>query len=465
MVWQPATTVFDEPVKLSMLVLRYAVTGLVALVAVAVVTAYASRRLGVQEAITDAKRVTSIAAGVAVEPFLDDGILVGDPVVLAAVDDVVREDIIKGPLVRVKIWDENGTIVYSDETRLIGRQYTLDPDELAVLAGGEAVGALTDLSEPENEYEEQAIELLEVYAAAETTSGAPLLFEAYFQYEGVAAAGRGLWLRFAPFSLGALVLLELLQVPLALSLARRLRQTQYQREHLLRRAIEATDRERRRIASDLHDGVVQDLAGVAFSLAAIARDDGNNPATSDAVRESAEQVRDAVRSLRSLLVEIYPPNLYEEGLEAALSDLLATVGARGITTSLVIDAPLHGMPLDMSQLVYRVAQEGLRNVVTHSDATEVTVALTSSADATALEVADNGRGLEGGVPTEREGHLGLKALAGLAGNMGAALAIASTQGKGTTLRLEVPRVRGSVPDMPDAVATGLQVKAPEEPRP
>ena len=72
--------------------------------------------------------------------------------------------------------------------------------------------------------------------------------------------------------LGALILLALIQLPLAWQLARRVRRTQDEREKLLRHAIEASDVERRRIARDLHDGVVQDLAAVSYSLSAAARE-------------------------------------------------------------------------------------------------------------------------------------------------------------------------------------------------
>lgn len=211
-----------------------------------------------------------------------------------------------------------------------------------------------------------------------TRGGTPLLFETYFRYEGVSESGRRLWLRFAPLTLGALVLLALLQIPQALSLGRRLRRTQQQREDLLRAAIEATDAERRRIASDLHDGVVQDLAGVTFSLAAAARRAEGNGKDSVELRESAERIRDAVGALRSLLVEIYPPNLYDEGLNAALLDLLARIEPRGIETSLVIDAPLDKLSPDVTGLLYRAVQEGLRNVVTHAEAARVDVSVTQS---------------------------------------------------------------------------------------
>ena len=429
---------FDEPVVLSRLILRYGVTGLVALVIVAVVTAFVSRSLGTREAIQDAIRITSLAAGAAVEPVLDDGILTEDPAVLANIDRVVRTQVLRGSLIRVKIWNADGTILYSDEPRLIGQQFDLGEDDLHAMQTWQAEADISDLSEPENKYEEPATELLEVYLPVKTVGGEVLLFEAYFTYAGVSAAGRSVWMRFAPYTLGALVLLELLQVPLALSLARRLRRTQYQREELLRRAIESTDEERRRIASDLHDGVVQDLAGVAFALGGMAREGARDGTDVTEVREAADRVRDSVRQLRSLLVEIYPPNLYEEGLEAAVSDLLVRLDPRGIETSFEVDAPLDALSVDTTQLLYRAAQEGLRNVVSHSGATKVRVSLTSTGRTTLLEIADDGRGFDGDQVPEREGHLGLRALAGFAANMGAQLTIRSTPGKGTVLALEVP---------------------------
>ncbi|MEZ5225737.1 MAG: hypothetical protein R2710_03425 [Acidimicrobiales bacterium] len=106
-----------------------------------------------------------------------------------------------GSLVRVKIWSADGTIVYSDEGRLIGEQFELDDESVELLAAGpsdvEAQAEVSDLDEPENKYEERAVKLLEVYLPIYTSTGTPLLFEAYFRYEGVAEAGRRAWLRFA----------------------------------------------------------------------------------------------------------------------------------------------------------------------------------------------------------------------------------------------------------------------------
>ena len=432
------TSVFDDQLPLSRLVLRYVRTAVITLMIVAVVTAYFSRRLATDDAVADARRVATLSAGAGVEPALDDGILTGDPTAIAAIDETVRDAVLRGSLVRVKIWRSDGMILYSDESRLIGERFALDEDELETLRGGEPYATQSDLSDPENRFEDSARELLAVYVPITTPDGTPMLYEAYFRYDGVAEAGRRAWLRFAPLILGSLLLLTVLHFPLALSLAQRLRRTQEQREALLRSAIEATDSERRRIASDLHDGVVQDLAGVAFSLGAAARSADGDGAVTETVRESAVRVRDSVRSLRSLLVEIYPPNLYEEGLDGALEDLLARLEPRGIETSLAVDVRVDQLSQEVVELVYRSAQEALRNVVAHADAARVDVSVTQTDGVVCLEVSDDGRGLSEEQYPDDEGHFGLRALAGLAATMGATLTIDSTPGRGTTLALEVP---------------------------
>lgn len=419
------------------LVARYATTGLITLLIVAVATALASRRIGTQDAVTDADRITDIAAKALIEPIIDDKILTSDAVSLKRIDDAVNGQILRNSLIRVKIWSADGKVLYSDEPRLIGKTFELDAEKRAVLGSDDKVLAhVSDLSEAENDFERDSVKLLEVYRLIHTPNGTPILFEAYFRYGDVSDAGRRAWLRYAPVSLGALALLELLQVPLALSLARRLRSTQNQRVHLLRSAIEATDIERRRIASDLHDGVVQDLAGVAFSLGAAVRTSDGPKA--EEVREAADQVRDSVRALRSLLVEIYPPNLYEEGLEAALEDLTAKVEARGIRSRLSVEIPVETLGTDQTQLVYRAAQEGLRNVVAHAQASQVDIRVTGDQRMVYLQVIDDGQGMAETQIVEREGHMGLKALSGLATSMGANVRVESSLGWGTVLTLEVP---------------------------
>ena len=252
-------------------VLQFAVVGLLALAIVAITTGIASRHVGQREAIANARTTTVLKAQSVVAPAITDGLRRGDPEALAEIDRVVREEVLDDDVVRVKLWDPNGRIVYSDAPELIGTTYELGADELEAMREGRIEAEVSDLSEPENRFERQYGKLLEVYLPVGDDPADALLFEAYHRYEAVSAAGSQLWRSFAPIALGGLVVLELVQIPLAYSLARRLRDRMREREALTRRALEASEIERRQIASDLHDGVVQDLTGVAYALSAAAR--------------------------------------------------------------------------------------------------------------------------------------------------------------------------------------------------
>jgi signal transduction histidine kinase len=213
------------------------------------------------------------------------------------------------------------------------------------------------------------------------------------------------------------------------------------RRALLETALEASDLERRRIAADLHDGVVQDLAGVALALGAAA--DRTSPAA-DArllrtLRESAAATRQCMQRLRTLLVEIYPAHLERAGLEAALQDLLAPLSTQGIEARLEVE-PGFCAPPAVEQLFFRASQEALRNVVTHAGARAVRIEVSAAERSASLVVSDDGRGFSANelAQRRREGHVGLGLLTDQAAHLGGRLRVDSAPGRGTRMRLEVP---------------------------
>jgi signal transduction histidine kinase len=298
---------------------------------------------------------------------------------------------------------------------------------------------VSDLSKEENELETEG-KLLEVYRRIATPDGTPVLFEAYFRYDDVRNTGRDLWRQFAPIAVGALLIVELVQIPIALSMARRLRQGQEQRERLLQHAIESSDAERRRIASDLHDGAVQELTGVSMSLSAAARKSSDDRSR-DAMADAGSKIRETVKSLRSMLVDIYPPNLYEEGLQSALADLLGAVHNRGVRTHLEVAPATGELSREAVSLLYRSAQEALRNVASHADAAEVTVTVTVDSSEAILVVDDDGVGFDPEVLVNRarRGHVGLRSLVGLVHDAGGRIEVRSLPGVGTRVEVAVPR--------------------------
>jgi signal transduction histidine kinase len=347
----------------------------------------------------------------------------------------MRNRLLIGRVLRVKIWDERGRIVYSDETRLIGEQFDLGDEELEVLHDGGADAELSDLGKPENRFEAGHGPLLEVYTQIWSPTGVPLLFEAYFSYSDVSRRSESIQNAFGPMTIVGLLVFLGVTTPIVWVLARRLGAAAQERERLLRAAVDASESERRRIARDLHDTVVQDLAGTSFALTATSRELVDRPAAAARLSGLAASVRSSLRSLRSLLVEIYPADLRAEGLAAALDDLVAPAAGMGVRTSVEV-ADTDQVSDSAVRLVWRVAQEAVRNAVRHGRPQTLTIRVQTHGDGLILDVVDDGVGFDPGrLPAD--GHFGLRGLRDLIAEMGGRLDVLSTPGEGTTVRLEV----------------------------
>ena len=325
---------------------------------------------------------------------------------------------------------------------LIGKTYGLGEDERELFATGGTQAELSDLGKPENRYERSQGQLLEAHTTIRTPNRTQVLFEIYQPVSSVNASGRRLLGALAPPLVGGLVVLVLVQMPLAWSMARRLQRGHRERETLLANAIDASTQERRRIAAALHDGVVQNLAGVAFGLAplAVEAQRRGDPAAAGVLRDASGMLRQGVRELRTLLVELHPPNLESAGLRVALSDLLSPLEADGVKTSLEVDDAPSGTIGDEA-LVYRVAREAIRNAQAHAEPTSVRVSIMRvSPSGTRLVVTDDGKGFTPRAREQRgtEGHFGLTLLEGVVAQAGGTLAVHSSPGAGTTIELELP---------------------------
>jgi len=437
-----------DPPSVRSAVARFVIGSLVAVSVVVVGGYFALRSI----TIDDAERATSQLVqidGRLVQGALSDGLLKRDPQAIAKVDDTVVSQVLPElpskdvpPIKRVKIWAKDGTVLYSDAQQLIGKKFFLGAEEREILEKGGAEAELSDLSKPENQYERQYGQLLEAHTNIRTPNGTPVLFEIYQEFSAVKTGASDRLRTLAPPLLAGLLVLLLIQVPVAWSMAKRLQRGHRDREILLANAIEASDQERRRIASDLHDGVVQDVAGVAFGLAPLAETaatHGDDTAAAQ-LRGSAATLRQGVRDLRTLLVEIHPPSLESTGIAAALSDLLSPLNADGIETDLhVDDNATRGSKGDA--LVYRVAREALRNAQKYAEASTVRIDVTRpTPDTTRLVVTDDGKGFS---PADRarraeEGHVGLTLLESLVRQSRGTLAVQSAPGQGTRVELEVP---------------------------
>lgn len=411
---------------------QFLVAGALVLGVVSVATGRLSAVAASEEAIDDAIATTEVLARSVAEPALPRGLVDGDPAALDHFDRAVLRRLLVDDVQRIKIWTADGTVVYSDAIGLIGQRFDLGAEERAVLSGGGQDAEESDLAKPENRYEQASGGLLEVYTRIHAPEGDPLLFEAYYSAADIAQRRGEVLAAFRPIALGGLAALVLAAVPLLWALTRRLDRAARERERLLRAAVDASDAERRRIARDLHDTVVQDLAGTAFSLSAAARAGG---ATSEELDRFGGSVRGSLRGLRSLLVEIHPPELTTTGLHAALEDLVAGAAATGVRAEVETD-DLTGLEDRSAALVWRVAQEAVRNALRHADAASLRVRVGRSGGVMVLEVVDDGRGFDAGAPSDAT-HFGLRGLESLVRDAGGRIAVRSAPGAGTTVRMEL----------------------------
>jgi two-component system, NarL family, sensor kinase len=416
-------------------VVQFLAAGLVVLVIVVISSVELSRRAADEEAIADARTSTELLARSVAQPLIPRGLVSGQPRAVRRFERSARRLLIVGDVKRIKIWRPDGKIVYSDKALLIGSTYPLGDEEEEALRRGVTDAEISDLSRPENQFEDGSGGLLEVYTRIRSPEGRPLLFEAYYSAADIAARRKQVFDAFQPITLGGLLVLVAVTTPMMWALTRRLERSARDRERLLEAAAHASESERRRIARDLHDGVVQDLAGTSFALSATLRDPGTPPEVVRRLRPMSGSLRSSLRSLRSLLVEIYPPDLGADGLRAALQDLVAPASGAGVATTVDVEG-VEGASDESVRLVWRVAQEAVRNATRHAQADHVGVDVRAHDDLLVLDVTDDGQGF---VPRPDTGGIGLRSLRDLIREAGGCLDVRSVPGQGTTVHMEVGR--------------------------
>ncbi|MFW5470968.1 sensor histidine kinase [Knoellia sp. CPCC 206435] len=423
-------------------VARFAGFGLLALALVAVVTFVVAEKASRDGILRMAERNARDIAENIIAPLADEALRARDPQALERLTTVMKARMTDRSLMRVKVWSAEEQVIWSDDPRLVGRTYPLEPQDAALLTTLGSTAEFTTLEREENAFEPQVGEVAEIYLGFEDRTGRPLLLELYVPVAGLEADARAQLRTILPVTLGGPAFLLLVLTPLALSMARRIDQAGSERATLLRHAVAASALERRRIAGDLHDGVVQDLAGIGYAIPAIVTRLPDGPESTD-VRQKLERVTTVIKrdiaALRTVITDIYPPDLQEGGLVPASQLLLSEVRYAGIDADLDVDASLTGraLPVDAAVLGYRVLRESLRNVVRHSGATTAHVSLRLVAGELVVEVSDDGVGFDTDRPAPK-GHFGLRLLEDTVRDIGGILSITSRPGAGTRLVVRFP---------------------------
>jgi PAS domain S-box-containing protein len=208
-----------------------------------------------------------------------------------------------------------------------------------------------------------------------------------------------------------------------------------QRRELAQLLESAQEEERRRIAAGIHDDPIQVMSAVDMRLQLLLE----HPERIDAheLGQLAEELRSSIDRLRNLLFELRPVALDLDGLAAAIGIYLDHTAKETGWSWEVIDE-LDGEPSAEARVAfYRIAQEAVRNVRKHANATHVEIGLDSVDEGLLLRITDDGEGFD---PTEkpRAGHLGLSTIMERAELAGGWCRVTSVPGEGATLRCWMP---------------------------
>jgi two-component system, NarL family, sensor histidine kinase UhpB len=224
---------------------------------------------------------------------------------------------------------------------------------------------------------------------------------------------------------------------LAQAFDRMIGRVEAQRREAGRAAIQAQERERRRIAQDLHDEVNQALTAVSLRLQA-----SIEHATPELRRELTETKRLASQAMEELLVlarQLRPAVLDDHGLLPALHSQVRDFAEQtGINANFNTRGPMPTLTPEQQLVIYRVTQEGLSNVAQHASARKVDVEL-SFIGRTVLRISDDGRGFTQVNGATRNGGLGLTGMRERALLIGGHLSMWSGNGQGTRVELTIER--------------------------
>jgi PAS domain S-box-containing protein len=233
--------------------------------------------------------------------------------------------------------------------------------------------------------------------------------------------------------------------------------TRLERE-LRRQAGElAAGEERAHLARELHDSVTQAL----FSMTLVSRSiemllDRDVATARTHLTQLRELQREALAEMRALIFELRPGNLEQDGLTRALRTHTAALQGR-IGLPVVVESSLtERLPLGIEEVLYRIAQEALHNVVKHASARQVRVELDRPGSSVRLRVRDDGKGFDQlAVP---DGHLGLAGMRARADRIGATFSCRSEPGSGTTIEVTVPAAAIAEAGLPTGPAESSAIR-------
>lgn len=202
--------------------------------------------------------------------------------------------------------------------------------------------------------------------------------------------------------------------------------------------MEAEEKERQRIAKDLHDGVGQMMSAAKMNLSAI----GNELAfATEAQKHSFEKiislVDESCKEVRTVSHQMMPNMLLKSGLGKAVTDFIDKIDRRVLKIQLHTEGLNERLDEHIEIVVYRILQECVNNVIKHSGATQLDISIIKDADGISATIEDNGKGFDVNLLSSEAG-MGLKNMRARVEYVKGTIDFDATPGKGTLVAIHIP---------------------------
>ncbi len=213
-----------------------------------------------------------------------------------------------------------------------------------------------------------------------------------------------------------------------------------------RRLLTEREQERKHLARELHDQVIQDLLTTNYQVEEIEAHEDVTPLLQEELAEIRHTIRELVTEVRRICGNLRPPTIDSLGLGAALQSFTRDWAERtGISLQLELDPDLGRLPETIELSIFRIVQEGLNNVRRHAQARAVKVSLVPiSPRALMISISDNGRGLPGNFDLSvlaTQGHYGLLGISERVALFGGRLYLQNQPEGGALMQVEIPHPR------------------------
>lgn len=217
-----------------------------------------------------------------------------------------------------------------------------------------------------------------------------------------------------------------------------------------RRLLTEREQERKHLAREIHDQVIQDLLSENYRLEELSEAEDVTPELRDDMIDVRERLRTLVSSLRQICGDLRPPTIDSLGLGAALQSFTQGWAERtGISVTLELDTQLGRLPETIELSLFRIVQEGLNNIARHADCNRVQVRLQhTSPRMVLLSIADDGVGVPDAfdlAALSGKGHYGLLGISERVALMGGRLKLQNQTKGGLLLQAEIPHPRVETP--------------------